>query len=109
MRLQDAQVLSSPPPASNMKATCQAGPLFWIKNSGSPLYPFFLVDGGCTQRIQAGESGSYLVCVKLGPTPTKNLYLVLINQRIENSREGRCAGFSQPFQAWDGEALPYCH
>lgn len=60
---------------------------FCIYFSRLPPHPWYL---------KAGETGSYLAYTKLGPTPTKNLHLVLINQRIENSREGRCESFSQP-------------
>lgn len=58
-------------------------------------------------RIQAGESGSYLTCMKPGPTPSNNLHLVLINQRIENSREGRWESFCQPLPSlgYGGSAI----
>lgn len=77
-----------------MTATCHAGPPSWVKNSEFPLDSLFLVGGG----MYTEDTGwRVLACMKLGPTPTRNLYVVLINQRIENSREGRCEGFSQPF------------
>lgn len=96
MRLQDAEVLPGPAPTSNMTATCHAGPPSWVKNSGSLLYLFFLVVGENECTGYRLKSGSYLTCMKLGPTPTNNLHLVLINRRIENSREGRWESFGQP-------------
>lgn len=91
LRLQDAQVWSS---TRWQYGSHMPGSLALLGQNSGCLLCLSLSGQGRAQRTQAGEAGSYLACMKLGPTPTKTLHLVPINPRTENSRESREEGFS---------------